>query len=123
MLNMIALWNTIYMEAALSQLREEGYPEEVIEAVLSLPLIITAILIVTAPELVPLVFGDALSSFSDALLGGTQFAAASWSSSRPQSDDAGVHSTGLRVRAASAVSASPDVSAAPAMRISRPCTR
>src|SRR5216683_579997 len=25
-LNMIALWNTIYMEAALSQLREEGYP-------------------------------------------------------------------------------------------------
>jgi TnpA family transposase len=24
-LNMIALWNTIYMEAALSQLREEGY--------------------------------------------------------------------------------------------------
>jgi TnpA family transposase len=26
-LNMIALWNTIYMEAALNQLREEGYPE------------------------------------------------------------------------------------------------
>ena len=25
-LNMIALWNTIYMEAALKQLREEGYP-------------------------------------------------------------------------------------------------
>jgi hypothetical protein len=25
-LNMIALWNTIYMEAALNQLREEGYP-------------------------------------------------------------------------------------------------
>lgn len=23
---MIALWNTIYMEAALNQLREEGYP-------------------------------------------------------------------------------------------------
>jgi hypothetical protein len=24
--NMIALWNTIYMEAALNQLREEGHP-------------------------------------------------------------------------------------------------
>jgi hypothetical protein len=25
-LNMIVLWNTLYMEAALAQLREEGYP-------------------------------------------------------------------------------------------------
>jgi TnpA family transposase len=24
--NMIVLWNTIYMEAALDQLRKEGYP-------------------------------------------------------------------------------------------------
>ncbi len=38
-LNMIVLWNTIYMEAALNQLREEGYPVRIEDVLRLSPLL------------------------------------------------------------------------------------